>query len=343
MADMGRCCPERLRGNAEPMNNHPRQDEMQTANNPLLHHIEKFLRHLAVEKNVSAHTVRAYRQDLHDFAAYCPNPPEKIEMVDIRGFIANQTIEGKSKTTVARRLASLRSFFGFLYQEGIVAVNPARLVATPRTPKHLPNFLSVDDAFGLVQEPEGIGLLPVRDRALLELLYSSGLRVSEIAGLNVDDLNIREGLVKVLGKGKKERIVPVGGKALDVLKSYLIERMLFKKKKRTESTDVALFLNKSGTRLTDRQIRRIVVKYARATGIEGQIGPHTLRHTFATHLLTGGADLRVIQELLGHASLSTTQRYTHLDIGHLIDVYDKAHPFGEDENTGQKSKIKDEK
>jgi integrase/recombinase XerC len=135
----------------------------------------------------------------------------------------------------------------------------------------------------------------------------------------------------VLGKGKKERIVPVGGKALDALKAYLIERLLFRKKKRSESTDVALFLNQSGTRLTDRQIRRIVVKYARAIGIEGQIGPHTLRHTFATHLLTGGADLRVIQELLGHASLSTTQKYTHLDIGHLIEVYDKAHPFGEEE------------
>lgn len=307
-------------------------------NNPLLVHIEEFLRHLAIEKNVSDHTVRAYRQDLHDFAEYCPNPPAQVEMVDIRGFIANQTIGGKSKTTVARRLASLRSFFAFLYQEGRISANPARLVATPKTPKHLPNFLSVDDAFGLVQEPEGIGLLPVRDRALLELLYSSGLRVSEIAGLNVDDLNVREGLVKVLGKGRKERIVPVGGKALDALKSYMIERLLFRKKKRSGSTDVALFLNKSGTRLTDRQIRRIVVKYARAIGIEGQIGPHTLRHTFATHLLTGGADLRVIQELLGHSSLSTTQKYTHLDIGHLIDVYDKAHPFGEEESISQKPK-----
>lgn len=310
----------------------PADNEMRELTaNPLLRHIENFLRSLAIEKNVSAHTVRAYRKDLHDFAEYCPNPPEKIEMVDIRGFIAAQTIDGKSKTTVARRLASLRSFFAFLFQEGHVTANPARLVATPKIPKHLPNFLSVDDAFELVQEPEGIGLLPVRDRALLELLYSSGLRVSEIAGLNVEDLNIREGLVKVLGKGKKERIVPVGGKALDALKAYLIERLLFRKKKRSESTDVALFLNQSGTRLTDRQIRRIVVKYARAIGIEGQIGPHTLRHTFATHLLTGGADLRVIQELLGHASLSTTQKYTHLDIGHLIEVYDKAHPFGEEE------------
>jgi integrase/recombinase XerC len=175
----------------------------------------------------------------------------------------------------------------------------------------------------------------VRDRAILELLYSSGLRVSEVEGLNTDDLNVREGLVKARGKGKKERIVPVGGKAIEALKSYLIERVLFKKKKLLTGDDSALFLNKSGERLTDRQIRRIVVKYARLTGIEGQIGPHTLRHTFATHLLIGGADLRVIQELLGHSSLSTTQKYTHLDIGHLIDVYDKAHPFSDGERGGK--------
>jgi integrase/recombinase XerC len=252
-------------------------------------------------------------------------------MIDIREFVSNQLISGRAKTTVSRRLATLRSFFSYLYQEGYVKINQAKLVPSPKAPKHLPKFLSVDDVFNLVKKPDGIGLLPVRDRAILELLYSSGLRVSEVAGLNVDDLNMREGLVKVRGKGRKERIVPVGGKAIEALKSYLIERMLFKKKKSVSGDDTALFLNKNVERLTGRQIRRVVVKYARAIGIEGQIGPHTLRHTFATHLLVGGADLRVIQELLGHSSLSTTQKYTHLDIGHLIDVYDKAHPFGEDE------------
>ena len=185
-----------------------------------------------------------------------------------------------------------------------------------------------------MQAPEGIGLLPVRDRAILELLYSSGLRVSEVSGLTVDDINLKEGLVKARGKGKKERIVPVGDKAVDALKSYFVERMLFKKKSAVRGGS-AFFLNRSGGRLTDRQIRRIVVKHARAMGIEGQIGPHTLRHTFATHLLIGGADLRSIQEMLGHSSLSTTQKYTHLDIGHLIDVYDKAHPFG-NEKTGDR-------
>jgi integrase/recombinase XerC len=190
-------------------------------------------------------------------------------------------------------------------------------------PKKQPQFLSVDDVFGLVEKPDGLGFIPVRDRAILELLYSSGIRVSELSSLDIEDLNRREGMIKVRGKGKKERIVPVGSVALDALKSYLIERMLLRKKQK------ALFLNKSGSRLTDRSVRRIVVKYAREFGIHGKIGPHTLRHTFATHLLHEGADLRVIQELLGHSSLSTTQKYTHLDIRHLMDVYDSAHPLAE--------------
>ncbi|MBA4349460.1 MAG: tyrosine recombinase XerC [Thermodesulfovibrio sp.] len=295
-------------------------------------YIKNFLKYLEVERGVSVHTLRAYRKDLKDFSESCRSSPENVEMIDIRGFVSNQLISGRAKTTVSRRLATLRSFFSYLYQEGYVKINQAKLVPSPKAPKYLPKFLSVDDVFSLVKEPGGIGLLPVRDRAVLELLYSSGLRVSEAAGLNVDDLNIREALVKVRGKGKKERIVPVGGKAVEALKSYLIERMLFKKKKSFSGDDTALFLNKNGERLTDRQIRRVVVKYARLIGIDGQIGPHTLRHTFATHLLVGGADLRVIQELLGHSSLSTTQKYTHLDIGHLIDVYDKAHPFGDDKN-----------
>src|ERR1700690_1362669 len=305
------------------------------SDNKLEPYIGKFLKYLEVERGVSVHTLRAYERDLKDFAEYCRSDPNEIEMVDIRGFLSNQMSEGRAKSTVARRLATLRSFFKYLYQEGYVKINYAKLVPSPKASKHLPVFLDVDDAFGLVKAPEGIGLLPVRDRAILELLYSSGLRVSEVEGLNTDDLNVREGLVKARGKGKKERIVPVGGKAIEALKSYLNERVLFKKKKLLTGDDSALFLNKSGERLTDRQIRRIVVKYARLTGIEGQIGPHTLRHTFATHLLIGGADLRVIQELLGHSSLSTTQKYTHLDIGQLIDVYDKAHPFSDGERGGK--------
>ena len=290
-------------------------------------YIDKFIRYLEIEKAVSSHTLRAYRKDLEIFFDYAKTEPEKIDMIDVRGFVAEQIKEGMNKTSVGRRLSCIRSFFKFLHREGYIKSNPAKLVSNPKVSKLLPRFLSVDEVFSLVEKPEGIGFIPVRDKAILELLYSSGLRVSELSGLNIEDLNIKESLIKIRGKGKKERIVPVGSKAIDALKSYMIERMLLKSK------DKALFLNRMGTRLTDRGVRRIVVKYARDLAMYGQISPHTMRHTFASHLIQGGADLRVIQELLGHSSLSTTQKYTHLDITHLMDIYDKAHPFaGEGEN-----------
>ncbi|TAN40184.1 MAG: tyrosine recombinase XerC [Nitrospirae bacterium] len=285
--------------------------------------IDRFIRYLEVQRAASEHTVRAYKKDLAEFNSFVKKAPAEIEMIDVRGFIAQQIRTGLSKTTAGRRLGAVRSFLKYLYREGVISVNPAKLVSTPKTQRLLPQFLTVDDAFELIEKPEGIGFMMARDRAILELLYSSGLRVSEVSGLNMEDLNTREGLVKVRGKGKKERIVPVGAKAIEALKTYLVEKILLKKKSRV------LFLNRSGTKLTDRGIRRIVVKYARQAGIDGRIGPHTLRHTFATHLLQGGADLRVIQELLGHSSLSTTQKYTHLDLTHLMDVYDKAHPMSD--------------
>lgn len=287
--------------------------------------IEQFIRYLEVENDASKHTLRAYRKDLESFSEYLGEKTRDIEMIDVRGFVAQQIKNGLNKTTAARRLATVRSFLNFLCREGYIKSNPAKLVTTPKTEKRLPNFLSVDDVFALIEKPEGIGFLHTRDRAILELLYSSGLRVSEIAELNVDDINTKEGLVKVRGKGKKERILPIGSKAVDAIKSYIVEKMLLKKK------DRAMFLNRTGTKLSDRGVRRIVVKYSRLIGINGQIGPHILRHTFASHLLQAGADLRVIQELLGHASLSTTQKYTHIDITHLMDVYDKAHPLSGDE------------
>lgn len=289
-------------------------------------HIDNFLKYLEIERAASSHTLRAYRKDLEEFFRFVKTRPEDVELADVRGFIAEQIKSGLNKTSVSRRLASIRSFFKFLYREGYKKSNPAKLVSNPKIPKLLPRFLSVDDAFSLVERPEGAGFILARDRAILELLYSSGLRVSELSGLNMDDMNTREGLLKVKGKGKKERMVPVGSKAIDAIKSYMVERILLKSK------DRALFLNRIGTRLTDRGVRRVVVKYAKMMGIRGKIGPHSLRHTFATHLLQGGADLRVIQELLGHSSLSTTQKYTHLDVTHLIDVYDKAHPFAKDKH-----------
>jgi len=288
-------------------------------------YIANFLRYLELEKGVSAHTLRAYKNDLEDFFAHVKAKPEDMDMLDVRGFVADQIRKGLNKSTVSRRLSSIRSFFKFLYREGHLQKNPAKLVSGPKLPKLLPKFLSVDDAFSLVEKPEGMGFAPARDRAILELLYSSGLRVAELAGLNVEDINIREALVKAKGKGKKERIVPIGSKALDAIKSYMVERLLLR------SRETAVFLNRLGTRLSDRGVRRIVLKYSKALAISGNVGPHTLRHSFASHLLQGGADLRVIQELLGHVSLSTTQKYTHLDVAHLMDIYDRAHPLTKDE------------
>lgn len=286
-------------------------------------HIEGFLLHLRAEKGASAHTLKAYRRDLEIFAAGLAEGStlKDADMNDIRGFVASQMSMRLEKTTVARRLATVKSFYSYLHREGIVESNPARLVPSPKLPRKQPNFLSVDDVFGLVTAPNAAGFRPLRDRAILELLYSSGLRISELTGLDVDDVDLQEALVKVKGKGKKERIVPVGRIALDAIRTYLSERPGVKRR------SDALFLNRAGRRLSDRSVRRLVVRYAREFGIEGRIGPHTLRHTFATHLLQDGADLREIQELLGHASLSTTQKYTHLDIRHLVDVYDRAHPL----------------
>ncbi len=289
-------------------------------------HIDKFLRYLDVERNASKHTLRAYRKDLDDFSNFIGGKrPGDIDLIDVRGFVAVQIKNGLDKSTAGRRLASVRSFIKYLFGEGHIKSNPARLVSNPRKSQLLPRFLSVDDVFALVEKPEGMGIIPARNRALLELLYSCGLRVSEIAGMNVEDINTKEGLAIVRGKGRKERILPVGSKAVDAIKTYMVEKLLLRKK------GVALFLNSRGERLSERGIRRVVVKYAKLIGISGPIGPHTLRHTFASHLLQSGADLRVIQELLGHSSLSTTQKYTHVDITHLMDVYDRAHPFSSDE------------
>lgn len=288
-------------------------------------YVDKFMRYLEVERAVSVHTRRAYRKDLEEFFRCVKAAPADIDIADVRSFIADGIKRGLKKSTANRKLAAIRSFFKFLCREGYTKSNPAKLVSNPKVPKLLPRFLSIDEVFSLVEKPKGIGFIPARDRAILELLYSSGLRASEISGLNIDDLNIKEGLIKIRGKGRKERIVPVGSKAIDALKSYIVERVLLKGK------DIALFLNRRGKRLTDRGIRRVVVKYARLLGIDKQISPHTLRHTFATHLLQSGVDIRVLQELLGHSSLSTTQRYTHLDITHLIDVYEKSHPFAKEE------------
>jgi integrase/recombinase XerC len=283
--------------------------------------IEKFITFLQVERAASEHTLRAYRKDLKDFFSFIDKNVKEVSLTDIRGFVAYRLKEGAKASSVSRQLATLRTFFRYLHREGVISKNPARLVPSPKKDKNLPRFLNIDEVFGLVERPDGIGFKYARDRAILELFYGCGLRVGEVAQLKTEDINLKEGLVKVKGKRKKERIVPIGEKALDALKTYMIERALLRK-----STD-HLFLNRFGTPLTDRGIRNIVVKYAAEAGLSGKVSPHTLRHTFATHLLQSGADLRDIQELLGHSSLSSTQVYTHLDLTHLIEVYDRSHPL----------------
>ena len=297
------------------------------------HYINKFLHHIKLQRGDSPHTIRAYKKDLEDFFNFVKVEPEEVEPVTVRGFISEQLLKGKAKTTVLRKLSTLRSFFSYLYSEGIIKINPAKVVSSIRTKRALPKFLTVDDTFKLVESPSEDKFTAQRDRAILELLYSSGIRVSELCGLNLDDTDLKEGLIKVRGKGNKERIVPVGQKAKEALKKYLAIRQIMRLKKKLIADDTPLFINNRGKRLSDRQVRRIVDKYAKAIGVLERIGPHTLRHTFASHLLMEGADLRVIQELLGHASLSTTQIYTHVDLKHLMEVYDKSHPLADEKES----------
>lgn len=282
---------------------------------------DQFIYFLKSEQNVSPHTLTSYSIDLDEFLDFVAKKPKEIDNLDIRSFLASLHHRRLKKSSISRKLATIRSFFKFLHREGHVKKNPAKLVSSPKVPRELPRFLSVDDVFSLMETPVGDTFKPTRDKAILELLYSSGLRVTELTSLDMSDLDIKEHLVRVKGKGRKERILPIGSKAMEALQNYLPERM--SKKKKTS----ALFINNRGSRLTQRSVGRLLSHYCRMIKMKGNLSPHALRHTFATHLLNQGADLRSIQELLGHASLSTTQKYTHVDIGHLSEVYDKAHPF----------------
>jgi integrase/recombinase XerC len=241
---------------------------------------------------------------------------EKVDRLAIRRYLSFLHRRNK-KSSIARKISTLRSFFKYLVREKLATCNPAKSVSTPKVEKPLPTTLTVDEAFRLMETPEKKKGL--RDRAILELLYSSGIRVGELVGLNLDQLDLDLGIVKVMGKGRKERIVPVGSKAIEALKAYLEKRRILDGKE-------PLFLNSRGGRLTARSVGRLIKKYTKRSGIFRRISPHTLRHSFATHLLDAGADIREIQEMLGHASLSTTQRYIHLSPGKLMEVYDKAHP-----------------
>jgi integrase/recombinase XerC len=247
-----------------------------------------------------------------------PSHPDEVDHLAIRRFLAHLHGELK-KSSIGRKLAAVRAFYRYLLREGIVVKNPAELVSTPKKEQKIPFHLSIDEITALVEGPGETTILGLRDRAILEVLYSCGIRLSELTGLSVQDIDREGRLVRVLGKGNKERIVPLGRQAATAVAAYLEER-------RDPSGDAPFLLNARGGRLTGRSVARIVDNYLIKLATMKKVSPHTLRHTFATHLLEGGADLRAIQELLGHASLSTTQKYTHVSIDRLMEVYDKAHP-----------------
>jgi len=299
--------------------------------------VEQFLEHLRYERNVSAHTLRNYRIDLEQFLAHLAGPEsnkkratpsvEEIDHLTIREWLASLHSAQKSKSSVARKLAALRTFFQFLVREGLLELNPAKLVSTPRQEKKLPNHLSVEEAVRFIESPDTQTDLGKRDRAMLELMYATGVRVAELTTMNLGDIDFRSQLIRVTGKRRKQRVVPFGDPAGEALRSYLKirEKFLFNAPVSTRDEE-ALFLNYQGTRITTRSVGRMVDKYIRLCAGMHNISPHALRHSFATHLLDSGADLRDIQELLGHARLSTTQVYTHVSMEKLIEVYDKAHP-----------------
>ena len=276
-----------------------------------------FLRYLSVEKNASPHTLRSYRSDLVEFTHALHGTVESADSRAIRAFLVSLHARGLDATSVARKLAAVRSFYRFLVRRGVVERNPARETRGPRRTQKLVGFLPIDEAIALVDARALGGTARDRDVAIVELLYAAGLRVSELTGLDVDKVDRAEQTVRVLGKGRKERIVPYGAGAARALERYLAPR---------SAARGPLFVNARGGRLTDRSVRNVVRRAARAAGVVRRVTPHTLRHTFATHLLDAGADLRAIQELLGHSRLSTTQRYTHVGTDQLMRVYDAAHP-----------------
>ncbi len=302
--------------------------------------IERYIQHLQYERNASPHTVRNYRSDLIQFRNFLAQPsgsrgggPEKVKVqsidaLRIRAYLAHLFEKEKQKSSIARKLSAVRAFFKFLLRDGVIAENPSKAVSTPKLARTLPRIMTeeeMNDFLNRIAEGAATGNAAlIRDRAILELLYASGLRVSELVGLDLRQVNFGDGMVLVRGKGNKERIVPFGSKARDAMNAYLPVRERTQRENR--KTSGALFLNRRGGRLTTRSVDRLLKKYARQLFPNVRVSPHGLRHAFASHLLAEGADLRAIQEMLGHKSLATTQKYTQVSIKQLMDVYDKTHP-----------------
>jgi len=299
--------------------------------------IERFLEYLRVGRNASEHTLRSYGADLEQFRTFLLSSEhhvdkkrgdvavEKIDHLAIRAYLSH-LYRGHKKSSLARKLAAQRSFFKYLVEEGLLAQSPAEIVATPKQEKPLPTFLPVDEVFSLLDTTDRSTIWGARDRAILETLYSCGIRVSELVGLTDGDIDFTLGILKVYGKGRKERIVPIGEKALAAIRDYLPQRDGIIARLHSPGFKAPLFINRRGGRLTSRSVARILHKHLLRCGLLRKVSPHALRHSFATHLLDAGADLRAIQELLGHVSLSTTQRYTHVSVDKLMEVYDRAHP-----------------
>lgn len=292
--------------------------------------IKTFCTYLETERNVSPHTLVAYRFDLDQLTQFVSSEKGEhssandIDHLLLRRFIALLNKSAK-KSSIGRKLAAIRSFFKYLFRHGVISKNPAELISTPKKENRLPFHLDIDQATALMEAPSEDAKHALRDRAILEMLYSCGLRVSELTGLNISEVDLSGGMVRVMGKGGKQRIVPVGSRAIEAIREYLEER--------DELTGTGtLFLNTRGDRINRRSVTRIVDMHVLRIAAFKHISPHILRHTFATHMLEGGADLRAIQELLGHASLSTTQKYTHVSIDKLMEVYDKAHPKAHTKN-----------
>ena len=293
----------------------------------MLNEIQTFVDFLQVERNASLNTVLAYRRDLEELNNFLGHErnPVSIRAGEIRAWLASLNKRGAGRNTVARKLAAVRSFFRFLLRQGMMESSPADGIRAPRSKKSLPAYLSVDEAFAMVETSEAKGFQGMRDRAVLEILYSSGIRVGELSGLDISSVSLSPEMVRVKGKGNKERIVPFGSKAAKALNDYLPFRnaLLERLHKRDEK---AFFINRRGTRLSTRSVERLVAGRRNEMELNLPVTPHTFRHSMATHLLESGADLRAIQEILGHVSLATTQRYTHLDLSRLTEVYDRAHP-----------------
>lgn len=292
--------------------------------------VAQFLRFLAIERNASTLTVKSYREDLTALLDYAQQlygelpPPRDVTPLDLRGYVSALHDAGYAKTSIARRLASLRTFFKFCQREGWADANPAKPLRNPRPDRKLPHFLSTDEVSRLLETPPAQQNMGLRDRAILETIYSAGLRVSEVVGLNDGDLDLENDLVRVRGKGRKERLSPVGSYAIRAINRWKSKRSLSPKE--PTGRDAPLFVNKFGRRLTTRSVARLLEKHIATAGLDGRTTPHTLRHSFATHLLDRGADIRSVQELLGHKSLVTTQIYTHVSTAGLRAAYLKAHP-----------------